>query len=95
MLNREALVGLSLVAMTLLSYFFIESFDLGSLAIYMLPIISMLACIKALLVLHYYMELEHAPERVQYLAYGWVVAIGSAIIFMPRLAPLLAGFTVQ
>lgn len=93
-MSKDGLVCLGLVLITVLSYLFIDQIDLGELAFYIMPVLTLLTCVKALLVLHYYMELEQSPNFTQYMAYAWVVVLGSLIIFMPHLAPWISTLLV-
>lgn len=82
------IVWLILLALTICSYLLLDNgVDVQSMPKEVL--VSMVAAIKVVLILHYFMELNHAPALAKVIAYCWVLIVVFLIINMPTIADLL------
>lgn len=87
-LQGHGVVWLALLALTVCSYLLLDHWA-GTEGLSKEVVVSVVAAIKVLMILHYFMELDEAPVKAKAIAYCWVVVLVVLIINMPVITSAL------
>lgn len=85
LLKTDYNILIILLSMTVASFVFLESVE----ADWVMSLIAVIAAVKALLVIYFFMEVNRAPYLAMLVIGGWVIILSVLIINMQSIADML------